>query len=377
MRKTTGISSQPQSHSTKKNVFIVALILLVGVILMARTDSGIEEGENSNIRPNSSPNQSNPAGDSTLIAEVASKEKDEHDGIDFIVAGFPKCGTSTLMYAFAEHDETEMPESEYCDLGRRDRSDAEVIAAFHKKMDIFYGQKSNASKKSFKRGLKCPKSVRFARTMERLEFLNPETRVIIGVRHPVLFFQSYYNYRVVSQNTEKSLIGIPCPDPYSLIGGHGKAWRGVFTDMAKYEESLMQLSKVDLNTDDMKQMVLQELMLVPNSLRMFLYDVEQLSDPDENRATRFRSDMQHFLGLRKPIAPFGQRNVVANKGTYPETINICDDKYKDLRATLLKHAEKTRHWIRDKFIKSDDVMVGGDEQHFLEILAKWGEDPCP
>lgn len=37
--------------------------------------------------------------------------------------------------------------------------------------------------------------------------------------------------------------------------------------------------------------------------KVFLYEVSQLSDSDDDRATQFRIDLQSFLGLRTPIDP--------------------------------------------------------------------------
>lgn len=41
----------------------------------------------------------------------------------------------------------------------------------------------------------------------------------------------------------------------------------------------------------------------------------------------------------------------------------------------MKSARKSSNWIRNRFIKSPDVIVG-NEKHFRDILGKWGVDPC-
>jgi hypothetical protein len=50
------------------------------------------------------------------IVSSASKQKTqskEKARLDFIVAGFPKCGTTTLLYAFLRHNETRIGESRH------------------------------------------------------------------------------------------------------------------------------------------------------------------------------------------------------------------------------------------------------------------------
>lgn len=368
----------------KQFVFAVAFIVLIGTITVSNSSLGAKKGGGdklTDLRSNAvdlsiKHTTSDASARPVVPARNPTSETRIHEGVDFVIAGFPKCGTSTLLYSFVDNEETEMPAEEYCAVSRHDKSQADSIFRLKTMMEKTYTPQSKDGGVLL-RGIKCPGSVRDVKSIELLELLNPETKIIIGVRHPVLLFQSFFNYRVVSHNHETRFEGKKVPDPNSLIGSENIAWRGVYTDLAKYEDSLMQLGKVDLSTGDLKQMAAQGLILAPTSLRVFLYEVDQLSDVNDERATQFRRDMQRFLGLENPILPFDKRNVVANKGTYPETINICDEKYQHLREVLIHHADKTRHWIRDRFIKSDDVIIGGDKQHFLELLAKWGEDPCP
>jgi hypothetical protein len=44
-----------------------------------------------------------------ILHQTKYKEKAR---LDFIIAGFPKCGTTTLLYAFMRHNETKIGESE-------------------------------------------------------------------------------------------------------------------------------------------------------------------------------------------------------------------------------------------------------------------------
>lgn len=46
-----------------------------------------------------------------------------------------------------------------------------------------------------KYGIKCPTMIRVTNAIENLMKVSDKTRLVIGVRHPVLWFQSFYNYR--------------------------------------------------------------------------------------------------------------------------------------------------------------------------------------
>jgi hypothetical protein len=215
--------------------------------------------------------------------------------------------------------------------------------------------------------------VRLVRGIQRLSKEFNSTKLIIGVRHPVKFFQSFYNYRVTEMYDNHERIEVP--SPMKLIGNKG--WRDVSTDLARFELSLMQLAKVDLTTKELHEMAARGLTMAPSPFKIFLYTIDQLEDKNEDRALRFRQDIQQFLGLDSLIDPFQHENVntFVGKTRHPETIDICDSKHSQVRKVLINQGEKTRRWITDKFIKSNEV-IAGDESHFLELIEDWGKDPC-
>jgi hypothetical protein len=69
--------------------------------------------------------------------------------------------------------------------------------------------------------------------------IKQDLKIIVGVRHPVSWFQSYYNYRVIEIHDKNVVIQPPTAE--SLIGS--KSWMGVSTDGARFELGLMQLGK--------------------------------------------------------------------------------------------------------------------------------------
>lgn len=101
--------------------------------------------------------------------------------LNVAVVGFPKCGTSTLMHHLEAHPEVKMFTEERCDLGGGQAA---------KLVEDLYNMPLNATI----RGLKCPQDLE-SLGMALPEYVThfPETRMIVGVRHPVLWFESFYN----------------------------------------------------------------------------------------------------------------------------------------------------------------------------------------
>jgi hypothetical protein len=103
-----------------------------------------------------------------------------------------------------------------------------------------------------------------------------------------------------------------------------------------------------------------------------LYSIEQLEDSNEERSAIFRADLQRFLRLEQPFPPFRKENV--NRVVNPETINICDEQYAQLRSLLVNQGKKTMNWMQE-FLLSEDVVVSSKE-YFRSLVQSWGEDPC-
>jgi len=266
--------------------------------------------------------------------------------MDFMVAGFAKSGTTTLLRTFEAHNETAVAPQEECSLDSL--KDDNVVRA--KVMQSL----NDASSRSVKRGIKCPSSFARDHSLQRLQKWFPDTKLIFGMRHPVDYFESYYNYRVLEFH--KGRIEGSVPTAETLLNSN--EWKGVSTDSARYETTLQQLVAVDN----------QEL-----KFPVFLYALEQMEDEKENEA--LRKTLGSFLELQHPIQPLKKANVnkfVGDNG-YKETINICDAKYKELRSVLVANGDKTQQWIQNKLLPHATVA---NRARFVEMLKEWSEDPC-
>ena len=305
--------------------------------------------------------------------ELFSLREDMHSdsrsqlNLDFIVAGFPKTGTTSLLHLLDTHKETSVIPKEICYLNKATDS---AIGDLSKLLNEL-----PSKSRSMLRGIKCPMSVWDAKGLSRLAEINKKVKAIIGVRHPLSLFQSFYNYRVTEMHDRKEIIQPPPPE--SLTGSN--TWKGLSLDLVRFEISLMQFGKVELTARELLMLGNNGRRLFPSTFQVFLYAIEQLDDKMKDRSEHFRSDLQHFLGIQNKIGTIPKSNMnhfrFGTSSAHPETINICHAKYEHLRKEVLKNAKRSSIWIKQKFMNSNDVTVGG-EKHFLDLLETWEVDPC-
>ncbi|KAL3809241.1 hypothetical protein ACHAXA_007065 [Cyclostephanos tholiformis] len=296
--------------------------------------------------------------------------------LDFLIAGFPKCGTTTLSYAFEAHNGTDISIKERCDIRGKKGLDGPEYANLQ---DVI-GDLSADPK--IKRGVKCPNSLKCHRTLSMLTLHSPETKLIIGVRHPVRFLESFYNYRIVEMyskypnemNTSDGLKR-PIPPLETLTGG--KVWLGVTTQNARFEVFLSQLGKTAVTLEEIENLkVVQNMAVVPNSFKVFLYSLDQLEDANTTRREGFVRELESFLELKYPLnIGHANKNHFVGRNAYKELINICESKYDELRDELVSQGGESQIWLRDNFLESADVIVA-NRGHFLQTIHAWQSDPC-
>lgn len=289
--------------------------------------------------------------------------------LDFIIAGFAKCGTTTLLYALRAHEGTDISSSERCAVANTGLSDDQALEVLNDSAAEL------SSSPHIKRGIKCPTILRSYKTISRIERHSPSAKFVVGLRHPIEMLESFYNYRVTEIYNNKLEEPIPSFDD---VVRRSKPWKGISRDTPRFDRNLMQFGKTLMTKTDLAHFGGQEGMAVrPSAAKVFLYSLDQLNESNEHRSRPFRRDLQTFLGLEKPLDPMGHENLnhfVGNKA-HPETVDICEDKYHDLRKVLLARGKQMARWIRDEFMQSADVSVGNEKQ-FLKSLASWSIDPC-
>lgn len=128
-----------------------------------------------------------------LDQNIQSKENDfgPSKELDFAFIGWPKTGTSFLLKVLGDHPEVTMPESEFCDLtvaqdGGEKNLTRWMMTSQHKSLKSSVPQKY---------GIKCPHMIRKTQSIERLAMVYDSTRLVVGVRHPVLWFQRWVDWK--------------------------------------------------------------------------------------------------------------------------------------------------------------------------------------
>jgi len=151
-------------------------------------------------------------------------------GLDFAILGFPKCGTTFLRKVLGYHSEIEMGgrledegHSEFCQIQHNDGVQHTMAWLEHERS--LAEASSNNQQLSKQYGIKCPSMVRKPRAIVNLVKQSNEMRLVLGVRHPVRWFESMYNYRVGTHYRHNDL-NETIPDVNELLDTT-KQWRDV------------------------------------------------------------------------------------------------------------------------------------------------------
>jgi len=260
--------------------------------------------------------------------------------LDFSIVGFPKTGTSTLMLYLKNQTQTIFIfEDERCELGWNQQ--VRLLTDLHR----MYQSKVHM-------GIKCPCDLEVGLALDNYRSYFPETRFVVGVRSPIRWFESIYNHRIHNE--------YDMPPPQKLVGRCAKRNRGVCTNRANFSQHL---SKIEA------------------SRKVFLYDIHQLKN--EALMESFLRDLEEFLGLDTPLkgpmihvtpgrkhwSKEYEEKLMARK------IDICDDRFTDLRGLLQKQASKSSDWILDEFLTNPNVKVSSPD-YFKSLVQEWHNDPC-
>jgi hypothetical protein len=276
--------------------------------------------------------------------------------MDFAIVGHPKTATSTTLRWLESHNEVQVHSAELNTLGVGTPTD-HVRALYN----LTAGSQ-------YKRGYKAPRDIGNRKALQALYNYWPKTKLIVGLRHPVSWFQSFYNFRLRH--------GFDMPPAETLLGKCRPETYQISTDEALFHIHLSNLGKTNRSATAEEKLleapqykVFKNLPRAPNPV--FLYEISQLHDANQTRADLYRSDLQAYLGLRQPLDPVEgpeEENQI-------KVFDICEENYSEIRAELMKHAKAASVWIREYFLGHPDVTVSSQE-HFKELLVKWMIDPC-
>jgi hypothetical protein len=276
--------------------------------------------------------------------------------LNFAIIGYPKTATTSTMRWLESHNEVQMNHHELHSL--QDGKPAELVSQLY---TLPAGSK-------YKRGYKAPRDIYSIEALNSIAEYWPGCKLVIGLRHPLSWFESFYNFRVRR--------GYTMPPADSLIGNCTKASHHVCTENAKFHLHLNLLGKTNQTTAEEKKLLMplpsKVSILAPMHNQVFLYHISQLRDEDKARSHKYRRDFSSFLGLKQELEPMVHNDTSRN---YKYDLDICEDRYRPLRRALMDIAKPASEWIRTYFMQSPEVFVSSPE-FFNELLLEWMDDPC-
>jgi hypothetical protein len=369
------------------------------------------------------------ASEATTITAAATATSDPL--INFAIAGFPKCSTTFLRNSLLS--------STNKTFFGNNKNEIHLLSesSDHNKNAISEFKELYAGHKMTKNGFKCPDLLYSEVGLGNLETHFPQTDLIVSVRHPVLWFQSFYNYRIRKGNAmpkPQHLIG-KCPSSRTrtIVTGNENDWsnlkdgilnhddpfliRGnphkLCTDRSRFHFALSRLGKTPMNSTDELELLHYHKLKVHNfpKNRIFLMEIGQLSVENRTRADQFVDDLVDFLHLRDDNNDVYDDDGVSNEdgeegrkkrtilhpleehtpmhGLAPKTniktldsklIDICSSEYQELRKALVDIGREASEWILRYFLEAsasdDGAVVVSDRGHFEELVTAWRVDPC-
>jgi len=297
---------------------------------------------------------------SSLIDDYQNITGDVQFLLDFAIIGHPKTATTTILYWLRSHPEILMPRHEVRSL--RKGKPAALVEELYTSLP---------AGSLYKRGYKSPIDLETPKALDLIRQYWPQTVLIVGLRHPVKWFESFYNFHLRH--------GDSMPPPSSLIGGCSKETYMVCTDRSLFHIHLSFLGKTKLS-DAAEQELLTHprkerpfgMKVLPN--KVFLYEINQLNDANPMRAQQYRADLSEFLGLEdEALQP--RTNHTDSVTPAEVALDICQKQYGPLRDELMKNSIAASKWIRNYFLQSPDVTVSSPD-YFKELLLSWLIDPC-
>lgn len=284
--------------------------------------------------------------------------------LDFAIVGFPKCGTTTISRNL--ESVASLLVGERFDLVTNKTAD--LVESLY--MELPLGGNT-------KRGMKCPQDISSDNSLPNYARHFNRTNLIIGIRHPVLWFQSFYNFRVRNQ-PYKEMLHTDKLTRRCVAGSQGIcAWRANFHDF------MSRLGKTPRSMEE-EHLLSLHLPPVPSPVgRVFLYELDQLGDSDAYRKAAFREDLRQFLGIEQQLPDMPHINTIGKLDFHPrlkrvglkKMIDICEDQHLNIRTILMDKARRTSRWVLRFFLQSDEVTVSSRE-YLVELLKKWELDPC-
>ena len=320
--------------------------------------------------------------------------------LDFAIIGFPKSGTTFLKDYINQTSQTYVHERELCIKKYSDLIDfVELYYDLHEQYNDKQGgypsMKDTSPSRIIKFGLKCP-GVLYRNDLSIYKRYFPTTKLIIGLRSPLSWFESFYNYQMT-----KSKPSIMKETNTTNLIGMCKKRQKVCTHRARFHSALGRLGKTSMDSVDelnllfgqqssvieeessmstaisneqgssIRRRKLQQQVEHHNGIpnQIFLYELNQIHNP--NTSQKFTRAIQDYLDITEERLP----EISTYHQYKPRTIDICNKEHDQVRKVLLDIGIESSTWIQEYFIKNPSVHVV-DSDLFSELLNDWKVDSC-
>ena len=295
--------------------------------------------------------------------------------------GFPKCGTTSM--------EANLGYLAPMPIGDVNVPIHNTVWYAYKNWPTQFNNTNNIlNETKILRGTKGPQIVSSNYLRLKYSVYLPKTVLIVGIRHPILMFQSFWNMqsdyvkgrdnlnpydRLVICNNEKKSCSNGCPGRILVCLGR-----------MLFHVHLSQYGKTDLSYAERELLAPDSGIgggqnLINHNIRnhIFIYELNQMSD----------DDMWDVLAniLKVPYIPhdihMGDNTERMKKKHKSQRVDFCDAKYDDFRSVFLLHGYNMSQWFCNYIVpvakdESRNDLTIANPDHFCELVKTYGEDPC-
>jgi len=308
--------------------------------------------------------------------------------LDFAIVGFAKCGTTWMMNYLRKNGRSSgelwVNQGEVHFM-RKAEGPAKMVNLMYK---THAADVQEGTKRIY--GVKNPAEMELEGSLGRYAQYFPHTKFIISLRHPVKWFESFFNFRqyhhyphMIVRPTTK-LIGECEPGyPYKpkCMTSCKTGKMDVCTIRANFHWALSRLGKTPMTSKKEKKLLQHKMSIDPMPNKVFIMESRQIIY-NHPSAQNFTHDLHDFLGLDKDLSelqpyvpPADKYAEFSNKEAVEHLIHICDEEHDEVRKDLVRIGKDAATWITKYFLESPDVYVSSKDE-FIKLMDDWGHDPC-
>eukprot|EP00535_Pseudo-nitzschia_heimii_P004605 CAMPEP_0197178452 /NCGR_PEP_ID=MMETSP1423-20130617/3728_1 /TAXON_ID=476441 /ORGANISM="Pseudo-nitzschia heimii, Strain UNC1101" /LENGTH=588 /DNA_ID=CAMNT_0042628199 /DNA_START=129 /DNA_END=1892 /DNA_ORIENTATION=- len=325
------------------------------------------------------------------------KYQEDRDGpwMDFLIAGHPKTGTTTLVANLAKV--APMKVKDFC-VSKPMALLHYLYDAWPRKFPEILEEPSRYIPDNRLQlvGSKCPKFIGNPEFMFRYTLLYPRTKLIVGIRHPILWYTSFMNMgHTVSPYTRMELCpyygdinpitGIPggissdrarrIPE-YEMCNNECRCNSALCFHRARLHIGIARMGKTALSPEERQLLSPGDADGGANLLDAKVRNPVFIYDQNQMKADSYWDELAGFLGLS--YVP--NHHYHASHGK-KRNLTLCNGEHDAFRAQLMEHSYNMSVWLEEYLLPlgedpdRPDVRIV-DTVGFRKIVRTYREDPC-